>query len=108
MIYFETNLLTKMYLLFLCLPCSNTLQNQFALIHDFLFFFYCGPIALIVVRLVMSFTFVCGGIYGFYLNVICLGDCLRFAFFPWIRWLRNYGGRRLLTSILDWYATKLT
>ena len=49
----------------------------------------------------MSFTFFCGGIYGFMLffvffnfclNVICLGDCLRLAFFPWIRWLRNYGG----------------
>ena len=54
-----------------------------------------------MVRLVISFTFVCGGIYGlmllffffdFCLNVICLGDCLCFAFFPWIQWLRNYGG----------------
>ena len=46
--------------------------------------------------------------FDFCLNVICLGDCLCFAFFAWIRWLRNFGGRRLLTSILDWYATKLT
>ena len=89
-------------------------------------YFYCSPIALIVVRLVMSFTFVCGGIYGLMLlffffdlclNVIYLGDCLCFAFFAWIRWLRIFfggggggggGRRRLLTSILDWYATKLT
>ena len=46
--------------------------------------------------------------FDFCLNVICLGDCLCFAFFAWIRWLSNFGGRRLLTSILDWYATKLT
>ena len=30
------------------------------------------------------------------LNVICLGDCLCFVFFPWIRWLRNYGGEEVI------------
>ena len=33
----------------------------------FYFLFYRGPVALIVVRLVMFFIFVCGGIYGFML-----------------------------------------
>ena len=80
----------------------------------FCFFFYygldCGPVGYVFyICLRWNLWFhVVFFLFDFRLNVICLGDCLRLAFFPLIRWLRNYGGRRLLTSILDWYATKLT
>ena len=37
--------------------------------------------------------------FDFCLNVICLGDCLCFAFFAWIRWLRNYGGGGVINYI---------